>query len=74
MLNATILKTDIDTQTKWDFDPAHTFIGFSVKHLMISHVKGVFKQFDASIFTTGDDFTSVEIDFWINPESVHTRG
>jgi len=59
-------------ETKWSIDPAHTEIAFKVKHLMISNVKGVFREFDASIYTTGDDFSSAKIDFWMNPSSIDT--
>lgn len=57
---------------KWGIDPSHTEIAFKVKHLMITNVKGVFKEFDASIYTTGEDFMTSEIDFWMNPASVDT--
>jgi len=60
------------TKTKWTIDPAHSEVGFKVKHLMIANVRGVFRQFDASIYTTGEDFMSGEIDFWLNPASVDT--
>ena len=60
------------TKTKWSIDPAHSEIGFKVRHLMISNVKGVFKEYDASIYTTGEDFMSAEVDFWLNPASVYT--
>jgi polyisoprenoid-binding protein YceI len=59
-------------ETKWSIDPAHSEIAFKVKHLMISNVKGVFREFDASIYTTGDDFSSAKIDFWMNPTSIDT--
>ena len=39
---------------------------------MIAHVKGSFKSFDASIYTTGKDFSSAEIDIWIDPASIST--
>lgn len=60
------------TKIKWGFDPVHTEIAFKVKHLMISNVKGVFKEYDASIYTTGEDFMSAEIDFWMSPASIDT--
>lgn len=59
-------------KTKWGIDPAHSEIGFKVKHLMITNVRGEFKEFDASIYTTGEDFITSEIDFWLNPASVTT--
>jgi polyisoprenoid-binding protein YceI len=59
-------------ETKWSLDPAHSEIAFKVRHLMISSVKGVFREFDASITTEGNDFTSARIDFRMNPASVDT--
>jgi len=59
-------------KTKWGIDPAHSEIGFKVKHLMIANVRGTFKEFDASVYTTGEDFMSAEVDFWLNPASVDT--
>ena len=59
-------------KTKWGIDPVHCEISFKVKHLMITNVKGIFKEFDASIYTTAEDFMTSEIDFWMNPESVET--
>jgi polyisoprenoid-binding protein YceI len=39
---------------------------------MITNVKGSFKIFAGSIYTTGKDFTTAEIDFWIDPSSIDT--
>ena len=33
-------------QTNWAFDKAHSKIGFSVSHLVITDVEGNFKEFD----------------------------
>lgn len=57
---------------KWVIDTTHSEIEFKVKHLMVSNVKGKFREFDASIYTTGNDFLSVEVDCWINASSVDT--
>lgn len=57
---------------KWAIDPAHSEIAFKVRHLMIAHVKGLFKIFDASIHTSGKDFTTAEIDLWIDTASIST--
>jgi polyisoprenoid-binding protein YceI len=64
--------TETTTKTKWTIDPVHSEIGFKVKHLMITNVRGIFKEFDASIYTTGEDFMTSEIDFWLNPASIST--
>ena len=61
------------TKTKWVIDPSHSEIAFKVKHLMITNVKGIFTEYNASIYTTGEDFMTAEVDFWMNPESVSTK-
>lgn len=38
----------------WTIDPAHSEVGFSIRHIMISKVKGTFDQFDAT-FVTGEN-------------------
>ena len=59
-------------ETKWSIDPSHSEISFKVRHLMIAHVKGSFKSFDASIYTEGTDFTTADIDLWIDAASIDT--
>jgi polyisoprenoid-binding protein YceI len=38
----------------WTIDPVHSSIGFSVRHLMVSKVRGTFGKFSGAI-TVGDD-------------------
>jgi polyisoprenoid-binding protein YceI len=59
-------------KTHWAMDPAHSEIAFKVKHLMITNVKGVFKDFSASVKTTAGNFITSEIEFSLNPASVDT--
>jgi polyisoprenoid-binding protein YceI len=59
-------------KTKWVIDPSHSEIGFKVKHLMISNVKGAFTDFNAEVYTNGDDFSNAEISFSMNPASIDT--
>ena len=59
-------------QTKWTIDPAHSDIAFKIRHLMIAHVKGSFKTFDASIYTSAKDFSTAVIDLWIDTASITT--
>ncbi len=60
-------------KTKWEIDSSHSEIAFKVKHLMMINVKGVFTEFNSSIYTTGDDIATAEIDFWMNPNSLKTN-
>jgi polyisoprenoid-binding protein YceI len=62
----------VTTQTRWSIDQAHCEIAFKVRHLMIAHVKGTFKIFDASIYTNSTDFTTADVDLWIDPASIST--
>jgi polyisoprenoid-binding protein YceI len=62
----------VTTQTRWAVDMAHSELAFKVRHLMIAHVKGTFKTFDASIYTNSNDFTTADVDLWIDPASINT--
>ena len=66
------MKENDATIIKWGIDKIHSEVGFKVKHLMFSNVRGKFKEYDAVIVTTGHDFETAEIDFWIDPASVDT--
>ncbi len=46
----------------WTIDPSHTDVGFSVRHLMVSKVRGRFHGVEGSIVTAGNPFdSSVEV-------------
>jgi len=62
----------VTTKTKWSIDQVHSEIEFKIRHLMISNVKGSFKTFDANIYTTLKDFSTAEIDLWIDASSIIT--
>ncbi|MBV8252347.1 MAG: YceI family protein [Chitinophaga sp.] len=64
---------EVFTKTKWAIDTMHSQIGFKIKHLMFTNVRGSFTEYAASIYTTGYDFLTAEIDFWINPASINTN-
>lgn len=59
-------------QVKWSIDIAHSSIYFKVKHLMITNIVGSFKAYDATISTTGLDFTTSDISVWIDVDSIST--
>lgn len=66
------MKTGTITKTKWTIDPAHSEFEFKVKHLMITNVKGVFRDVEAIIYTEGNDFSKSDIEVRINAASVDT--
>lgn len=57
---------------KWTVDQAHSKIGFTVTHLMLSEVDGNFKKFDASITSAKEDFTDAVFTLSIDANSVDT--
>ena len=61
------------TKTNWVVDTAHSTVEFSIRHMMISNVKGTFNEFDAVIMGDPNDLTSATINFTIDAGSIDTR-
>lgn len=60
------------TESLWVVDKAHSKVGFSVTHLLISEVEGHFKDFDLVVKASKDDFTDAQIDFKARTASIFT--
>ena len=60
-------------KVKWTIDPAHSKIGFKVKHLMITNVMGNFKEFEGQVTTMGNDFSTAVISLSLNSASIDTE-
>lgn len=56
----------------YNIDPAHTVIGFSVRHLEIAMVKGRFKDLTGSITFDDKDITRSAVEFSAKIESIDT--
>jgi len=61
------------TKTKWVLDPAHSELIFKVKHLMITNVKGQFRNFNASIQSDGEDFSNASVEAIVDTASIDTN-
>ncbi|MEP6617395.1 MAG: YceI family protein [Ginsengibacter sp.] len=61
------------TTTKWILDASHSEIRFKVKHLMISSVAGQFSDFNATVETSGEDFTTAKVHFTAEIKSITTN-
>jgi polyisoprenoid-binding protein YceI len=57
----------------WALDPAHTNVEFTVRHMMISNVKGQFQKTSGTVTINGSDPTSAKIDATIDATSIDTR-
>jgi polyisoprenoid-binding protein YceI len=57
----------------WELDQTHTQIGFSVKHLMVTNVRGHFKKFDGKIELDEKDPTKSTVVVNIDTRSIDTN-
>lgn len=55
----------------WKIDPTHSYVGFTVKHMMVSKVRGKFASFEGSITTAAQPLESV-VTATIDADSVDT--
>jgi polyisoprenoid-binding protein YceI len=58
---------------KWSLDKAHAKMTFTVTHLMMSEVDGVFKSFDASITSSKEDFSDAVFELTADMKQVSTN-
>ena len=56
----------------WDIDPTHSTVGFSVRHMMVSKVRGYFREFTGEIVTAQDPAQST-VSATIDLGSIDTR-
>ena len=59
--------------TKWNLDPSHSEITFKVRHMMISNVKGEFKNFSIDLESADDEFKNVKANAKIDTASISTN-
>jgi polyisoprenoid-binding protein YceI len=57
----------------WEIDAAHSAIGFGIRHLMVSTVRGNFNTFNGAVTLDGDDAATAKIAVTIDPASIDTR-
>lgn len=62
-----------NSKTKWVIDPTHSELTFKVKHLMISNVKGEFRNFNATVLCDDEDFSNAKITATIESTSIDTN-
>jgi polyisoprenoid-binding protein YceI len=58
--------------TEWTLDPAHSHIGFSVPHLVVSEVEGSFKKWSGKALLDEADLTKSTVEFAAETASVDT--
>lgn len=57
----------------WNIDPDHSNVGFKVRHLMVTNVKGSFDQHSGIVELNDKDITKSRVEVSINTNSVNTN-
>ncbi len=60
-------------QTSWNVDKAHSRVGFTVTHLLLSEVDGNFKAFDVKLTSTKPDLSDAVMELTADVNSVNTE-
>lgn len=59
--------------SKWNLDKSHSGVNFSVRHMMITNVRGSFNEFSADVTADADDLSTANVSFTIDVNSIDTR-
>jgi len=65
------LALGVQAQT-WNFDKAHTTIGFSARHMVIANVAGKFEDYDGQVMFDGKNLGAGMVNLTINVQSINT--
>jgi len=59
--------------TTWNIDPDHSNVGFKVRHLMVSNVKGSFDKHTGVVDINDKDITKSKVEVSIDTASINTN-
>ena len=57
---------------EWELDGNHSHVGFKVRHLMISWVRGSFTKAEGKVWFDKDDLSTLRMEISIDPSSIDT--
>ena len=69
---AVIAIASVSQAQTWTPDKAHSTVGFTVKHLVITKVSGNFTDYDGKVTFDGKDFSKGSAEFTIQAKSINT--
>jgi len=72
LLAVALLNTAVFAQTTWKNDPMHSKLGFTITHLAVSDVDGIFKDFTCTIAASKPDFSDAKFQLTVNTTSINT--
>lgn len=67
-----LITLSVQAQNVWNIDKAHSKVGFSVSHFVVSEVDGNFRTFEGTVATSKDDFSDAVFTFTIDVNSINT--
>src|SRR5215510_10909133 len=73
MVFSAVVFTGFARADNWTIDPAHSAVEFSVRHMMVSNVKGQFEKVSGTVSSNGTEPSSVKIEATIDTTSLNTR-
>lgn len=57
---------------EWSLDQAHSHVGFKIRHLMVSWVRGSFNTVSGTVWYDVDDLSTLRMEIDIDPASIDT--
>lgn len=72
-LGIALMIPDYALASTWKIDQDHSNVGFSVKHLMVSNVKGSFARFSGMVDLDDRDITASRVSATIDASSINTN-
>jgi polyisoprenoid-binding protein YceI len=63
---------NVATTSVWTLDKSHSHLYFIARHMLISNVKGEFKDFDTRVVVPGTDIEAAKVDVTIDVNSLNT--
>lgn len=58
--------------TSWNIDPTHSTVGFSIRHMVFSKVRGRFEKYTGAIQLDDDDMSKSWVEVTIDAASIDT--
>ncbi|NTW10326.1 MAG: YceI family protein [Chlorobiaceae bacterium] len=72
-LGIALMMPNVAMASTWTIDQDHSSVGFSIRHLMVSNVKGNFTRFSGTIDLGDRDFTASKVSATIDASSIDTN-
>jgi len=63
----------VAAQSEWKLDKANSSVSFSIKHMVISTVTGIFNDFDINFTSSKSDFSDASVEGIVKTASINTE-